>query len=131
MHRCDEVGKLLERNLCHIRNLVNVTDHDYRLVRHVREAAEDALALIFLTCPWVLVLWGFVSLDDDVFNLVKPLGVTLLIFIKIERLGTTHVVHLCLDEYETVYVSVEALETELEHVKLIIEHKCVYEHLNL
>jgi hypothetical protein len=38
---------------------------------------------------------------------MEPLGVTLLIFIEIERLWTTHVIHLGLDEYETVNVPVE------------------------
>jgi hypothetical protein len=118
VHRCDEVWKLLERNLGHIRNLIHITDHHDRLVWHgsvkgavgvsaVREAAQDALALILFTRPWILILRGLVSFDDNVRNLMEPLGVTLLIFIEIERLWTTHVIHLGLDEYETVNVPVE------------------------
>jgi hypothetical protein len=61
-----------------------------------------------------------------VLNLVEPLGVTLLIFIEIERLWISHVVHLSLDKYETVNAPVEAHESELEYVKLVIEHERVY-----
>jgi hypothetical protein len=126
MHRCDEVRKLLERNLRHVWNLIYVTDHDNRLVWHGSKATQDALALVLLTCPRVLILWGLISFDDDVLNLVEPLGVTLLIFIEIERLGTTHVVHLGLDEYETVNVLVEALESKFEHIEFIVEHECIH-----
>jgi hypothetical protein len=66
-----------------------------------------------------------------VLNLVEPLGVTLLIFIEIERLWTTHVIHFGLDEYETVYVSIEDFQSKFQYVKLIIEHERVTDHLNL
>jgi hypothetical protein len=129
--RCDEMGKLLKRNLGHIRDLVHVTNHDDCLVWHVPKAAQNALALILLTCPRVLIFGGLVSFDDNVLNLVEPLGVTLLIFIEIERLWTTHVIHFGLDEYETVYVSIEDFQSKFQYVKLIIEHERVTDHLNL
>jgi hypothetical protein len=142
MNRCDEVWKLLEWNLGHIRNFINITDHDDRLVGYesmngavgvsaIHESQENALALIFLTRPRAFILWSLFSLDDNVRNLVKPLGITLFIVLKIQLLGAAHVVHLSLDKYETVYVSVETLETKLQDVKFIVEHEGVYEHLNL
>jgi hypothetical protein len=138
--RANHMGKLLKGDEAHIGNLVHVTDHHDGLIRYgsmngavgvsaVRQTAQDALALILLTCPRVLILGRLVSFDDHVFDLVEPFGEALLIFVKIQRFGPTHVIHLGLDKYEPVNVPVEALETELEHIELVIKHECVYKHL--
>jgi hypothetical protein len=126
MHSCDEVGELFEWNQFHVWNFIHITDHHNRFIWHIREASQDALALIFFSCPWVLIFGRLVRLDDDVLNLMYPFSVTLFIVFKIQLFGSTHVVHLGLDEYETVNVLVEALESKFEHIEFIVEHECIH-----
>jgi hypothetical protein len=62
---------------------------------------------------------------------MEPLGIAVFIFLKIQRLWISHVVYLGLDEHETVYIPIETLEPKLKHIKLVIEHKRITDHLNL
>jgi hypothetical protein len=134
--------KLFKRYDTQIGNLIHITDHDNRLVGDgilkgsvgayaPLDAPKDTLALILFTGPRVLILWGLLGRDDDVFNLMEPLGVSFAVLLKKELFGTTHVVDFSLDKYETIHVPVENLETKFKNIILIIKHKRVYEHLYL
>ena len=93
------------------------------------EASQDTLALVLLARPRVRILRGLLGRHDDVLDLREPLGETLPVVLEKELLGTTDVRHLGLDEHEAIDVPVQELQAELEDIKLVIEHECIYEHL--
>jgi hypothetical protein len=48
---------------------------------------------------------------------------------KEQLFWASYVIHLCLDQYETINVLVQYLKSELEDIEFIIKHKCVDQHL--
>ena len=139
MYRRDDVRKFLVRHLCHVRNLIDVTDHHDSLIGHggtglavgahaTLETTKNTLALVLFAAPRVLILRSLLGRDDNVYNLGEPLGVSLTVVLKEQLLGSTHMIHLRLDQYETINVLVEEFEPQLQYVQLVIEHEGVTEH---
>jgi len=125
------VRQFLVRNLVHIRDLIHVTHHNDGMVGAgaAIEASQDALALILLATPRVLILRRLLGRHDDVLNLVEPLCETGTVIVEKELLWRTRVTHFRFDKHETINVPVETAEPELKNVELIVKHKTIYEHL--
>jgi hypothetical protein len=131
VHGACKVRKLLERDLRHVRNLIHVTDHDDGAIRNGRHPTQHTLPLVFLTGPAAAVLGRLFGRDDYMCYLVNPLGVALLVILEKKLLGLTSVIDLGLHENKLINIAVKELKTEFEDIKLVIEHKPIYQHLNL
>jgi len=131
MDRVDDMREFLERNLCEVRDLIDIADHHDCTWWDTLTAAQYALALILFAGPWVLALWGLLGRHYDVMNLGEPLGESLLVFLKVKWLGASRVVHFRLDEYEAIDIPIQEVEAELEHRQFIVEHKRVDQHLKV
>jgi hypothetical protein len=113
----------------HVRNLIHVGQHHDGGRVHTLQPPRDAFPLVLFAEPWVRPLGSLLGRHDDVLNLRQPLGESLLVILKEELLWPSRMVHLRLDEYETVNTPVENSQTELEDVQFVIEHERIDEHL--
>jgi hypothetical protein len=86
----------------HVRNFIDITYHNDRVVRNVLETTEYTVALELFTGPRVRVRRGLFGRHDNVRDFREPFRKALFVVLEKEFLRTTDVIDLGLDEYETI-----------------------------